>query len=251
MAPCVFYYPRMDRWIQVDRKSITLTFDLHKKRQTLPVERDYVIDFDHDCMNAGKGTIAAGWLKDLEVREDGLWAFVSWTDVGLQAVKDGHYRFCSIGSVDFDYPSRDEYLPCKEAGDALRRRVFGLDHISLTNNPAIKCLRPITRLCFGKRNEGVPMLPATTLRGAMALLVSSFAERIRTRPTAPAINNYFRQEDSTRGFLPSFSGGWGRPSLRALNQAGTHGLQPNECGAARGETGENGSPAKGREFFAG
>ena len=39
---------------------------------------DLVIDYEHQSLKGGQAP-AAGWIKDLEVREDGLWAQVEWT----------------------------------------------------------------------------------------------------------------------------------------------------------------------------
>jgi phage I-like protein len=39
---------------------------------------DLVIDYEHQSLQ-GERAPAAGWIKDLEARPDGLWARVDWT----------------------------------------------------------------------------------------------------------------------------------------------------------------------------
>lgn len=53
-------------------------------------ETEMMVDYGHD--NAGR---AAGWVKELEAREDGIWARVEWTEAARTAIKAGEFRYIS------------------------------------------------------------------------------------------------------------------------------------------------------------
>ena len=61
---------------------------------------ELVIDYDHQSVFSavpGVGGLApaAGWIKEYDVRDDGLWARVDWTEKAAQAIKAGEYRYIS------------------------------------------------------------------------------------------------------------------------------------------------------------
>lgn len=61
---------------------------------------DLMIDYDHQSvLSAVKGVggraPAAGWVKQLEVREDGIWGLIEWTRPAALAIKRGEYRYLS------------------------------------------------------------------------------------------------------------------------------------------------------------
>lgn len=68
------------------------------------------IDYDHLSMDPKKpgDGIAAGWMKQLELREDGneLWAEVEWTEPGAERIEKGEYRFVSPSFVK-DHTHKD------------------------------------------------------------------------------------------------------------------------------------------------
>lgn len=182
------------RWYRTDQRSIARTFELFKAHAALPGFSGVLLDFDHASFNPAQPTVAAGWIVDVEKRQNGLWAKALFTPAGLKAVMDGHYRQCSIGFSETEYISQPEKKH-PGAGRELLWRPVGLQHVSLTNSPVLKNLCFISMPVLGMKREGVPVLPATTLRGAVALLVSALAERIRSRPQPPTLNitNNFRQ----------------------------------------------------------
>ena len=86
---------------------------------------DLPIDYDHQIdLSAVKGVggtaRAAGWIKELAERADGIWGRVEWTAAAAQAIAAKEYRFIS---PVFDYT--------KEG-----RQIVRLRHAALTNNPA-------------------------------------------------------------------------------------------------------------------
>ncbi len=105
---------------------------------------DLVIDYEHQSLKGGQAP-AAGWIKDLEVREDGLWAKVEWTGQAEEYLKRREYRYFS---------------PVLRL-DPESRRPQELMNVALTNIPAIQGLSPLVAkwggepLAEGKAWEGI------------------------------------------------------------------------------------------------
>jgi len=87
---------------------------------------DLVIDYEHQSLQ-GERAPAAGWIKDLEARADGLWARVEWTRQAREYLLSKEYRYFS---------------PVLRL-DPATRRPMALMHLGLTNVPAIKRLPPL------------------------------------------------------------------------------------------------------------
>jgi phage I-like protein len=87
---------------------------------------DLVIDYEHQSLKGGQAP-AAGWIKDLEVREDGLWAQVEWTGKAQDYLKRREYRYFS---------------PVLRI-DPASRQPQELMNVALTNVPAIQGLSPL------------------------------------------------------------------------------------------------------------
>ncbi len=89
---------------------------------------DMVVDRDHDLVFAeGKNVPAAGWVKDIEFREDGLWAKVEWTATAIQQIKAKEYRYISP-------------VFTHNKGEITR-----ILHISLVNSPALELTAVATK----------------------------------------------------------------------------------------------------------
>jgi phage I-like protein len=61
---------------------------------------DMVVDYDHQALaimkaDSGKTAKAAGWVKGLEVRDDGIWADIKWTAAAASAIGAQEYRYLS------------------------------------------------------------------------------------------------------------------------------------------------------------
>ncbi|MDI6855075.1 MAG: phage protease [Deltaproteobacteria bacterium] len=87
---------------------------------------DLVIDYEHQTLSGGKAP-AAGWIRELAAREDGLWARVEWTETARRHLMDREYRYFS------------PVLRLEEK----TRRPMALLHAALTNTPAINGLEPL------------------------------------------------------------------------------------------------------------
>jgi phage I-like protein len=87
---------------------------------------DLVIDYEHQSLQ-GRQAPAAGWIKDLEDRGDGLWARVEWTPQAREYLRNREYRYFS---------------PVLQL-DPETRKPLALMQVGLTNVPAIKRLPPL------------------------------------------------------------------------------------------------------------
>ncbi len=86
---------------------------------------DLVIDYEHQTLTGDRAP-AAGWIKELEAREDGLWGRVEWTPAAQEHIRQKEYRYFS------------PVLTLDEG-----RRPKELMHAALTNFPAISRLTPL------------------------------------------------------------------------------------------------------------
>lgn len=90
------------------------------------------IDYAHK-MDPAKGEKAAGWIQNLELRDDGLWGKIDWTDTALEEIKKGEWKYMS---VEYD----DKWCENKKDGECYEDVLFGA---ALTNRPFMKDLTPI------------------------------------------------------------------------------------------------------------
>lgn len=82
---------------------------------------DIVFDYEHQTMNAqknGQPAPAAGWIKEVEARDDGLYGRVEWTAAAAAAIKAKEYRYLS--PVFFHKPGGE---------------ILALQNVALTNAP--------------------------------------------------------------------------------------------------------------------
>ena len=121
---------------------------------------DLVIDYEHQSLQ-GERAPAAGWIKDLEARDDGLWARVDWTQQARDYLEKKEYRYFS---------------PVLRL-DPETRRPIALMHVGLTNVPAIKHLPPLVARWGGEvATPGAPR-PAEPAVRALAAKMDSVKEK--------------------------------------------------------------------------
>lgn len=84
-----------------------------------------LVDFDHFSLDNSRSSEAAGWIKELQARADGLYARVDWSDIGEAAVKGKRFRFFS------PVWNRED---CEDLGGG-RVRPLRLASLALTNAP--------------------------------------------------------------------------------------------------------------------
>jgi phage I-like protein len=115
---------------------------------------DLVIDYEHQSLQ-GERAPAAGWIKDLEARPDGLWARVEWTRQAREYLLSKEYRYFS---------------PVLRL-DPTSRRPLALMHLGLTNVPAIKRLQPLVAKMGAAGGSGstdpTALIPGQEMGGIM------------------------------------------------------------------------------------
>ncbi|QDY99070.1 hypothetical protein FQ775_01055 [Nitratireductor mangrovi] len=86
---------------------------------------DIVVDYDHQSVFGVKDGVggtarAAGWIKALEVRQDGIWGRIEWTETAAAAIRSGEYRYLS------------PVIPHAKDG-----RIVLIHNVAVTNTPAL------------------------------------------------------------------------------------------------------------------
>jgi phage I-like protein len=94
------------------------------------------VDFDHLSMDPKKpgDGIAAGWMKQLELRQDGneLWGLIEWTPEAARRIADKEYRFVSPSFMK-DYVSK--------AGQKVGTTLLAA---AITNHPFLEGMQAVT-----------------------------------------------------------------------------------------------------------
>lgn len=63
---------------------------------------EVLVDFEHRAENTGD-TAAAAWVQELQIRDDGLWGLLRFTDAGAEAARGRRLRFLSpVWPLDAD-----------------------------------------------------------------------------------------------------------------------------------------------------
>lgn len=86
-------------------------------------DKKMVVDYEHGTVMAertGQKNPAAGWVDDLELKDDGLYATISWTQAAIEHIKGREYKYLSPA---FFYD--------KDGA------VKAMHSIAFTNNPAL------------------------------------------------------------------------------------------------------------------
>ena len=114
--------PKQDglpHWQLSAKAAATIAAELNRR------ETELVIDYEHQTLRSkdnGKPAPASGWAqKQWEVRADGLYTSLSWTDAAQKMIAAGEYRYLS---PTFPY-------------DRKTGEVLALHSIALTNTPAL------------------------------------------------------------------------------------------------------------------
>lgn len=145
-----------------------------------------LIDYDHFSADADHSSEAAAWLKELQVRPNGLWGRVEWTDHGADAVRNRRFLFISpTWRVD----------DCQQL-DGDRIRPTRLRNAALTNAPNLIGIRPIvnrlpanaaqdpTGINPDKPQQGVPMDYKAKLIALLSLTADATDDQITAALTA-------------------------------------------------------------------
>lgn len=130
--------------LEVDEQSLRAMVAAFRSRGV-----DLVIDYEHQSLQ-GERAPAAGWIKELEARQDGLWARVEWTPQAREYLLSKEYRYFS---------------PVLRL-DSETRKPLSLMHLGLTNVPAINQLPPLVAKYGGRSEAGQSQATARSLEMA-------------------------------------------------------------------------------------
>lgn len=100
-----------------------------------------LVDLDHLSHRSDSKSEAAGWVHEMERRDDGLWVRPRWTQMGLPLVEGGTYRFVSPVLTDLEHLGGEKYRPGR------------FERLALTNDPKLKGMPPITNRQEPRRTE--------------------------------------------------------------------------------------------------
>ena len=131
----------------MDREGLEAQASALKARAAAEGEKfgGLLVNQDHLCVaaetRAESPTTAMGWIMELEVREDGLWAKAKWSAEGERLIGGGVYKFVS-GEWDME--------SAEDLGED-RVRLRELTGCALTNQPLLPGLAP---LCCRKDASG-------------------------------------------------------------------------------------------------
>ena len=168
----------------IDSKACEAMVNNFRAQKAEPNFPGLLVDFDHASYDPQQPSTAAGWIEDLQNRDDGLWAKIKLSDLGKEAIEGGRYRLVSPV-----WKHRD----CEDLGDN-RIRPNRLDGVGLTNSPNIKGMRPLSN---SDRAEFFAMLNRSSESVSVDL---SSVPRAASRAKLNAILNYGTSEGARKGW---------------------------------------------------
>ena len=125
-------------------------------------KNDMVIDYEHQTLH-GNEAPAAGWIKRLFAKEDGLWGDVEWTEKARNYIKNKEYRYLSpVFAID------------------ATRKVIKLINAGLTNQPAIDGMQPLVNKENLNIEEGQDMFNEKQSKELLQLLACKEDSTVET-----------------------------------------------------------------------
>ena len=178
------------RIIQViDQQALSaMLANFNRRREEDPNHR-LLIDYEHFSHNQSKSTEAAGWITDLEIRSNGLWGKIDWSDKGEDAVKNKRYR--SISPVWFQHQT--QHL----GGN--RFRPLDIADAGLTNKNNLNGLVPFWNRSPKETNNQKQQDTAMLARLAKLLGLKSDATEDQVVDKVTALKNRARSTDQIQG----------------------------------------------------
>lgn len=123
------------------------------------------IDYEHQTLKDMQAP-AAGWIKDIMLKNDGIYGAVDWTDRAAEYLKNREYR----------------YLSPVVLTQGKERRVVALHSAALTNTPAINAMTPIS--CSDKPSEGENSVNQEETENGGKDTLEALAELLQLDPSA-------------------------------------------------------------------
>ena len=129
----------------VDEEFMNQMMDNFKSMKASSKDQEHIvpIDYNHGSLEYGaEESKAAGWISELIIKEDGLYANVQWTNQAQEMIKNKEFRFVS---PEFGIDSTDEF------GEDISGPV--LYAAALTNRPFLKGMDPVHLKAGLKQNK--------------------------------------------------------------------------------------------------
>jgi len=138
-------YPHPDTGIVqvIDERAARSMVNRFNEEAQEPNFPGLLLDQDHFSADPNKSSEAYGWITELELRDDGIWGRVRWTDVGEAAAGSGRYRLVSPTWMpqDMETLSKNEKRPLR------------LHSVALTNAPNMRGMVPVSNRNTNNENE--------------------------------------------------------------------------------------------------
>jgi len=135
---------------------------------------EVLVDFEHFSHDIDKETKAAGWIQNVQAREDGLYAQIRWSKSGKSALEGGDYRYISP-----EFPV--EHL---EHLGGNRYRATVINGAGLTNRPGLSKIKPLSNREQNTKTKETDMEHKAILCSLLAIAATATDEQIRDRVTA-------------------------------------------------------------------
>ena len=102
---------------------------------------ELVVDYEHNSLNPFvERSPAAGWVEGIELREDGVYALVRWTENARSLIEGREYRYIS-----------PVILLDEDTSEAI-----ALHSVALVNTPAIDGMQPLAASSTASNGEAAP-----------------------------------------------------------------------------------------------
>ncbi len=100
------------------------------------LRNDFVVDYEHQSLE-GVQAPAAGWIKEFDLRGDGLWGRVEWTGKAEGYIRNKEYKYVSpVVKVEAETSKVTEFI-----------------NLALTNNPQIDGMVPLVNKKTSQKKE--------------------------------------------------------------------------------------------------
>jgi phage I-like protein len=143
------------------------------------------IDYDHKA----KSGEAAGWVKEAQARENGLWVAVEWTRKGYKKVKEGAYKYFSPEFTD-EWTHPKTQVVHKDV-------LFGG---GITNRPFLKDIQPLnaSELFTEQQNREESGMDPKKLRLLLGLPEDATEEQVTAATDAKIAEDAKAAEDAKK-----------------------------------------------------
>jgi len=136
----LFKYGQFEHWsgtkFDVNQEFCETMIRNFRRVQAESKDKDHTcpIDYNHASLSYGaEDAKAAGWVTDVYMKEDGLYAKVNWTPKAAEYIRNGEYKYIS---PEFGIDQDDEYGEEVEGPS--------LFAAALTNRPFLKGMEPLS-----------------------------------------------------------------------------------------------------------